>query len=191
MEKIIKELYGEKYLEQKDLVEIKIKNTLSERELSILKLKFNEGLTLDNISNIYNLTKQRVSKIVKNSIHKITLSSFKYELNNILNIQNGSYPNTENKHINLLGLSNRAYNALIKNGIQTVNELLDNLDNLKNMKGIWNESLTNIKDTLYEQGYIPLPGNIYDDIMVIIKKYSISIDNLIEGLQNVKTLQKQ
>ena len=59
------------------------------------------------------------------------------------------------------------------------------------MKGIWNESLTNIKDTLYEQGYIPLPGNIYDDIMVIIRKYSISLDNLIEGLQNVKTLQKQ
>ena len=52
-----------------------------EKELDIIKLYFKENLTLKEIGEKYNLTKQRISKILNNALYKLKDDYEKLEKN--------------------------------------------------------------------------------------------------------------
>lgn len=54
---------------------------LNEKELDIIKLYFKENLTLKEIGEKYNLTKQRISKILNNALYKLKDDYEKLEKN--------------------------------------------------------------------------------------------------------------
>ena len=191
MEKIIKELYGEKYLSYSNEIENELKKVLDERKFQVLYYYYEEKKSYSEIAKIFNLTRQRIGQMIKYIVYKVTSASFMAKLNILIGFQNEKYPNKNVIHIKKLGLSNRSYNALINAGIQTTSELLEKLNDLKNIKGIWGCSVLDIYNTLYENGYTPLPGGIYNEINEIINKHNIPLSVLIEGLQNVQNLQKQ
>lgn len=63
MKKLLKKL-------EYELVKSKL-SLLNEKEVDIIKLYFKENLTLKEIGEKYNLTKQRISKILNNALYKL------------------------------------------------------------------------------------------------------------------------
>ena len=170
MEQLIKELFNEESSSKLKSVE----KILTKKELEILKYRHNDLLTFEEIGKFYGDTKQHVSQSYKRCLKKLN------------RLKHVVISEDENNDIEKLPLSNRAYNALKVANVNKIDSLLKLSDEqLLKFKGLGKIVLEEIKNCLAECGYERLKPTLIDDVDVVLKKYNLTINELIEELRNV------
>ena len=117
----------------------------------------------------------RLSEFEMGLINKII---DKTKISNKLNQQNCANNTLYNKNLNnkkisidilncgieKLDFSSRIYNCLKRNNINTVQEIIDNLDELPNIKGLGKSCFNEIQKKLYEYGFLSLDNSKFKNI---------------------------
>lgn len=142
-----------------------MQNVLSDREEAILRARYQEQKSLEDVAGDLDITRQRVREIEKSALQKIG------KPDNIAYVEEGymiasgevdrrakervgarlerklyEYSNQSVLKLTDLGISNRALNALRRNGIETVKQLLETSeDEMRRWSGF---GLTCMKDVL-------------------------------------------
>lgn len=162
-----------------------LRNLLDNREIEFLRLRFEQGLTLEAIARKNGLTRERVRQKIKSTIYKMNInySLFKQESDEAPDFKEPE----ENVLIETLRLSNRPLLALKKANIRYVHELVK-LTNaqLLDLKGLWGNSLKEIDRKLAESGYVRNCNNLREDVFKLLETYGLTIPQLIayvKGLQ--------
>ena len=167
-------------------------NYVTEREALILRLRFINGLSLQAIADILNVTHERVRQLEAKAIRKLrhvvytqkllqssqiqenqekieeqqrTIAALESQiryLRNHIEKEIGYEPLALTNTIDMLELTNRAYNSLRMSGVQTVEELLKSIlsDELHSLNGMGRNSINNILYRLHQMHYLEsFPGD--------------------------------
>lgn len=161
-------------------------NYVTEREALILRLRFINGMSLQAIANILNVTHERVRQLESKAIRRLrhvvytqkllqssqilenqqkieeqqrTIAHLESQINHLrsqIEKEIGYEPLSLINSIDMLELTNRAYNHLRMSGIQTVEELLKSLlfDEIHSLRGMGRNSVNNILYQLHQLNYL-------------------------------------
>lgn len=114
-------VYGEKMFEALD--------KLTPREKNVLFLRFgldgNGDRTLQEVGDFFELTRERIREIENKSIRKLSSRSY-MKIFYIPYIIEDKTKSIEEKPIEWLGFSVRTYNALKRNGFNTIGDIFNN-----------------------------------------------------------------
>ena len=173
-------------------------NYVTEREALILRLRFINGMSLQAIADILNVTHERVRQLEAKAIRRLrhmvytqkllqssqilenqqkieeqqrTITHLESQINHLrrqIEKEVGYEPLSLTNSINMLELTNRAYNHLRMSGIQTVEELLKSLlsDEIHSLRGMGRNSVNNILYRLHQLNYL----ESFPDNEIILEK---------------------
>lgn len=115
----------------------------SESWKEILKLRYEQGLTYEQIGSIRGISKGRVGQIIEKALLKLKkIENSEYVIYGLKEYQKRAQREKDNASlleisIKELGLSGRAYNSLMRSGLDTIGKLetitRDELKTIKNM----------------------------------------------------------
>lgn len=167
-------------------------NYVTEREAFILRLRFINGMSLQAIADILNVTHERVRQLEAKAIRRLrhvaytqkllqssqiqenqekieeqqrTIAALESQiryLRNHIEKEIGYEPLALTNEIDILELTNRAYNSLRMSGVQTVEELLKSIlsDGLYGLRGMGRTSINSILYRLHQMHYLEsFPGD--------------------------------
>lgn len=161
-------------------------NYVTSREALILRLRFINGASLQAIADILNVTHERVRQLEAKAIRRLrhvvytqkllqssqiqenqekieeqqrTIAALESQISYLRNqIKNkvGHEPSPLTNTIDILELTNRAYNSLRMSGIQTVEDVFKSIvsDKLNSLKGMGRTSINNILYRLHQMNYL-------------------------------------
>lgn len=159
---------------------------VTEREALILRLRFINGLSLQAIADIINVTHERVRQLEAKAIRRLRHVVYTQKLLQSSQIQEnqekieeqqrtiaalesqisylrgqieqevGYEPLALTNTIDMLELTNRAYNSLRMSGIQTVKDVLKSIlsDEIHSLRGMGRNSLNDILFRLHQLNYL-------------------------------------
>lgn len=170
------------YNEMNDLLLDDIFNTLTPREVEVLKYYYKDKFTLEECGKQFNVTKERVRQIREKALRKLRHKSriqylypkeYIKELRNEVKVLSQDIQNYCNNHpegIEKLNLSARLYNCLLSINIKSVEQvklLLSTkrgIDRLIKTRNLGTKSLNELRTKLFE--YCGFTSNKFDDYLL-------------------------
>lgn len=191
-------------------------NYLDERESLILRLRFINGMTLEKIAEILDITRERVRQLESKAIRKLqhvintqkllqsssiqeneqeiekqkrtiaVLESQIHYLKSQIKQEVGYEPLTITNSIIQLGLINRNYNKLSMSGIQTVEELLNSILT-DEIHSLKSMGMNSVNDILYRLHKMNYLESFPNDETILNNKFSENIKKLNIIKEEIKT----
>ena len=191
-------------------------NYLDERESLILRLRFINGMTLEKIAEILDITRERVRQLESKAIRKLqhvintqkllqsssiqeneqeiekqkrtiaVLESQIHYLKSQIKQEVGYEPLAITNSIIQLGLINRNYNKLSMSGIQTVEELLNSILT-DEIHSLKSMGMNSVNDILYRLHKMNYLESFPNDETILNNKFSENIKKLNIIKEEIKT----
>lgn len=124
---------------------------LTDRQKTVIKLKYVENMTSTDIAKKLNLSISRISQIINNCCRKVRKSRYFLHIVEGYDVKELDFANTRKDkveigqdHIKNLNFSSRVYNCFIRHGIFTVHDLVNYYLDNKETRSLWYEGLRNL-----------------------------------------------
>lgn len=154
----------------------KAQNTiLTCKESYVLKKYFKEGKSLEEIGASFGVGKERTRQYKHDGIEKLRKCTKMFEAG-VMRVH------TNFTSISVLNLETKSHNALIKNNINSIEELKEiSYDELKSLGGIGEKIASDVINALriYDKGSNAADNYVYKEIKRIAVKYHLSTKDLI------------
>lgn len=134
-------------INQKDTLIQLMNKILTPKKIDIIKLRYRDLLTYEEIANRYHVSRNRIAQILAQSFRELRgfsrcVETASFDINTILKDSEGSF---DEILIEELLLSKRSYHALQRKGFKCVQDVIDYINNFdtKNTTKKWYDAIRN------------------------------------------------